>query len=198
MMPFEDRPDEELIERVKLGCRNSFQALYDRYKLKLFNYFFHLLGNRESAEDCTQDLFIHLYKKAALYAPRKKFSSWLYAMAKNMAYDVLRKNKVRRAASLDSAVGPDDVSLSEKLSSPGLAPDKIAESDDLVQMLRGGISLLNEKDREVIVLCDIQELPHQEVAEILGCPAETVAVRLFRARKRLAEILGLKDELREK
>ena len=190
-MDITQKTDEELIEGVKSGGMDSFRILYDRYKLKIYNYLYHLLESREQAEDCAHDLFIQLFKKASLYSPKAKFSSWLYCMAKILAFDALRKNKTRRARALDQPVdsSEDSVLLGELLPDPGPGPEKAAESKEIAGMVRESIAKLNEKDKQIILLCDMQGLSHQEVSEILGDSINTITVRLYRARRRLAEIL---------
>ena len=192
-MDIHQKSDEELIENVKEGCMDSFETLYERYKAKIYNYLYHLIENKQSAEDCTHDVFIHLYKNAAMYSPKAKFSSWLYRMAKNMAFDLLRKSKIRRAVSLDKPLESfeDAVPLSELLSNQEISPAKAAESAEIVNLVRAGISRLNDKDKQIVLLCDIEGLSHREVGEILGYPTETITVKLYRARRRLGKILKL-------
>ena len=189
----DQRPDEELIEDVKNGSMDSFKELYDRYKTKIYNFIYRLVEDKQSAEDCTQDVFIHLYKMAARYAPTAKFSSWLYKMAKNLALDMIRKRKIRTAVSLDAPVNADDdsASLGELLASQGLDPEKAAESNELIKLVRKGISKLNDMDKQIILLCDMERLSHKEVGEILDYSTETVTVKLYRARQQLAKILKI-------
>lgn len=183
--------DEQLIEQVKEGSKEAFSELYNRYKSIMYNYLYHYLGNKQKAEDCLQDLFIHLFDRAGQYNPSAKFSSWFYTMAKHLALDALRKDKVRQAGSLDQELELEEggVSLHDKLQSADFDPRQAAESSENIEILKRAMALLNETDREVIVLCDIQEMPYREVAEILKCPEKTVAVKLFRARQRLSKIL---------
>ena len=191
--------DEELAEDLKRGSMESFKILYERYKLKIYNYLCHLLGDRSMAEDCTQDLFIQMYHKASLYHPTAKFSSWLYKMAKNIALDAFRKNKIRKSISLDKPLydeesGVSSVSLNDLLPAQGQDPALLASNHELAALLEKAISQLSEKDREIIVLCDIQGLPHKEAGDILGCSEQTLTVKLYRARKKLAEILKIKGD----
>lgn len=183
--------DEQLIEQVKTGSTTAFASLYERHKSHIYNYLYHFFGNKQLAEDCTQDVFIHMHDKAALYNPTSKFSSWLYKMAKNLALDTLRKNKIRQARSLDEIVENEDssVSLYEVLESPTFDARTVAESAEYVELLKKAISMLSDTDRQVVILCDIQEMPYKEVADVLNCPEKSVAVKLFRARQRLAKIL---------
>ena len=187
------RPDEDLIEEVKTGVMQSFKELYNRYNTKIYRYIYHLIENRESAEDCTHDVFIHLYKMAGHYTPKAKFSSWLYKMAKNMAFDAIRKRQIRRTTSLDAPVDTSDEGtlLRDLLASHDLNPEKAAESAEIVRLVKKGISKLNDMDKQIILLCDMEKLSHKEVGEILDYPTETVTVKLYRARQRLAKLLRI-------
>lgn len=190
------KTNEALIEEVKLGSRTSFEVLYERHKHSIFNYLYRLLGRKELAEDCTQEVFIRVYEKAKLYSPTSKFSSWLYKMAKNSALDALRKNKVRKAASLDDPIESEEGSavLSDFVESREKDPRSISASSELADWVRCGIAKLPETDRQILILCDIQQLSHKEVGEILGYSAETVTVKLYRARQRLGEILKIEGD----
>lgn len=196
-MKLKDVSDEALVEQVKAGSMPCFQELYDRYKVRIYSYLYQILRNKEQAEDCAHDVFILLFNKANLYSPKSKFSSWLYKIAKNMALDLLRKNKVRKSISLDEELEKDDSSLftlHEMLENPDAGPSQIAQSEEMKALLQKAIEQLSEEERQVITLCDIQGLPHQEVSEIIGAKPKTVAVKLFRARKKLAEILKIKTD----
>ncbi len=135
-----------------------------------------------------------------MYSPSAKFSSWFYRMARNLALDALRRRKIRQTASLDAEAESADAdggvitSLNERIQSADALPDAAMASEELQQLLRQGLLRLNEKDRQIVLLCDIQGLPHKEVAEILGYPTKTVTVKLYRARQRLAQLVGLKKE----
>ena len=186
--------DEELILKVQQGSEESFRALYDRYKGKIYNFVYHFFGNQSAAEDCTQEIFIRLYRKSSRYSPTAKFSSWLYQMAKNIAIDTLRKNKLRRAESIDApfGIGDEETSaLGNLLSDPAFDPAKAAQSEEVAGLIRRGIAQLKDSDKQIVLLCDIEGLPHEEAAKILGYATQTLTVKLHRARQRLAEILKI-------
>jgi RNA polymerase sigma-70 factor (ECF subfamily) len=186
--------DGELVRRfVRDGSMESYKALYERYKSPIFNFLFQLLRNREAAEDCAQEAFIELYRKAGSFRAESKFSTWLYQIARNRGLDEIRKRKLRGHLSLDAA--PEEGgSVTEPAAPARDAPDAVASSRDLEERLRDGLGRLEPRDREIIALCDIQGLPHEEVGRILGEAAGTVTVRLYRARRRLAAILGMKED----
>ena len=193
--------DEELIAKVQQGSEESFRVLYDRYKQKIYNFSYHFFGNAALAEDCTQETFIRIYQKSFRYKPTAKFSSWLFQMAKNIAIDTLRKNKLRRAESLEGSfeIGEGEKSsLENLLSDASSGPGIEAQKEEIAELVRRGIAQLKESDRQIVVFCDLQGMPHEEAAKILGYSTQTLTVKLYRARQRLAAILkieGLDEEL---
>lgn len=193
-MDLQSLTDEELLERIQKGSMDSFKVIYERYKLKIYRYIYHFLNNPELAEDCMQDCFIHLYNKAHLYDPKSKFSSWFYKMAKNLIFDFMRKAKIRNTISLDKEVENEDslASLHELIESPEFDPSKIAQSNEYIKLMREAIEKLDDEDKELIILCDIEGVSNKEAAEMLNLNQNLVAVRLFRARKQLAKILKIK------
>ena len=194
-MSIEPKTDEALIDSLKKdGSMDSFKILYGKYKTKIYHYLYRLLGDRAEAEDCTHEVFIQLYQKAGQYKAGAQFSSWLYTMARNKAFDLLRKRKVRKSVSFDrTADNEDEPSLAGLLSDCGLDPAKAAESKEVSALVQEGIAKLDAMEKQLILLCDLQELSHKEVAEILGYSPETIAVKLYRARGRLAKILKIED-----
>ncbi len=189
MSDFSKHSDEQLIQEVSAGSRPAFEAIYERYKRKMFVYFRHMLGSKESAEDAMHDLFIQLFDKASLFGGKAKFSSWLYAMARNLAYDLLRKRKVRYADSLNASLDFDnEAELIEFIQGREAAPDQELVAREMKDYLARAIEALDPREREVVVLCDIHEIPHQQVADILLCSPQSVPVMLFRAKQKLKRI----------
>jgi len=193
----ESRSDEELIEAVQRKDAEGLRVIYERYKHKIYSYVLHLLQDSQLAEDCAHDVFIQVYEKASLYKPTAKFSSWLFQIARNKAMDSLRRSKVRRAASLEKPIGDEAEgdTLKDLLAGRGLNPAEAAQSAEIVALVRAGLEKLGDTDKQLVLLCDMQGLPHKEVAGILGYSEQTITVKLYRARKRLAQILKIEDVL---
>ena len=191
-----DLSDEELIQGVQRGSEENFRALYDKYKAPLFNYLYRFLGDKQTAEDSLQDVFIRVHQKANMYKPTAKLSSWLYKIAKNAAFDALRKIKTRKASSFEAPIdsAEPEASLGDFIKSTSADPRTQSVSNELAGLVHGAIARLNDGDRELVVLCDIQELSHKEVGEILGFSAGTIAVKLYRVRQKLAEILKIEGD----
>lgn len=190
--PSSPKTDEILMGEVQQGSLESFRILYERYSDRIFRYVYHMLGHFEGAEDCVHDVFIQVYNKARYYNPRMRFSPWIYRMARNLTLNLIRKRKGQRTISLHvPAVGEEARETLESLiESEKPNPGEVLESQEVVELLREAMNELSEKDRQVVVLCAIEKLPHKEAAQILGWPVSRVTLQLHRAKARLAKILG--------
>jgi len=98
------RPDDILAKAAKEGDVQAFEKLFGRYKMSILNYVYRMVGNREIAEDVTQDAFIRAYKGLHMFNPKMKFTSWLYTIARNLAKNALRDKKYFRDVSLDTTL----------------------------------------------------------------------------------------------
>lgn len=159
------------------GCEASFGELYDRYSERMHRYFYRLLGNdAHRADDFTQELFMKVVEKTALFDPERRFSTWLYTVAGNMV-----KNEYRRLS---------------RQSAPPLMDDYVGEdfSEDFdyqvfEQHLHHALGELDETQRQCFVLRYQEELSVKEIAEILDCPEGTVKSRMFYTLKKLGNKL---------
>ena len=135
--------------------------------------------DREEALDETQETFITVLRKAGSFEGRSAFSTWLYRVAVNTCYTMLRKKGRRPTAPLPEAHDPPDLSASDRFRSAELRP-----------MLEDALATLPEEFGPAVLLSDLEGLPLQSVAEILEIPLGTVKSRVFRGRKLLAAHLG--------
>lgn len=172
--------DAELMLRVKVGDDNAFRVLVDRNRKALLNFFVRLGVNTFDAEDLAQQTFIRLYRYRSSYEKTAKFTTYLYLLARQVRIDevrrILRQQKIRESLKAEAK-------FQESLPRESEAP---VAADDL----QVALAKLTEAHREVIVLGMLQELPYQEVADILGIPVGTVKSRMHHALKELRIILG--------
>ncbi len=196
-----DVSDQQLMERVCRGEAAAFDTIVKRYERRIVAYLIRIVGEREEALDCSQEVFVRVYTKAQLYDPSSPFKAWLYRIATNAGLDALRKRRRRRWTSLDgtlfkvTADNPAAGSASPAaLSSEPPAPAGNAETDVLAsertQLVRRAIGTLPEKYRTAVVLRDLQELSYQDIAGVLDCSIGTVKSRVNRARNLLREKLA--------
>ena len=159
------------------GCEASFGELYDRHSQRMHRYFYRLLGqNTHRADDFTQELFMKLVEKTALFDPERRFSTWLYTVAGNMV-----KNEYRR---LSRQVAPLPV---EDFFGENFSEDFDAQIFE--QQLHQALGELDETQRQCFVLRYQEELSIREIAEILDCPEGTVKSRIFYTLKKLGNKL---------
>jgi RNA polymerase sigma-70 factor (ECF subfamily) len=185
---YDDMLDDELISLIKRRDDDSFAALVERYKSRVFTLAYRMLSQRQEAEDVAQEAFIHVYQSIDSFRLGDKFSSWVYRITSNLCIDHLRRRK-HREISLDAPVGQDrDVYMQIPDRSRG-PEGKILESESKLA-LEKAISQLSPPYKTVVVLRHVHNLAYEEIAETLRIPLGTVKTRLFRAREILKRKLS--------
>ena len=172
--------DHDLVNRSLSGDTRAFDGLVGRYQEPVYRVVHRFLGNREDALETTQEAFAKAYQKLETFDTSRKFSTWMFTVAANLARDVLRRQK-RRPEVLET----------EMLSSVpgGDRPEQFAVKREDAERLRAAVETLPEEKRLAVVLRYFDGLPLTEVAEITGTEVSTLKVRLFRARKDLMKML---------
>ncbi|MGH8928172.1 MAG: RNA polymerase sigma factor [Acidimicrobiia bacterium] len=171
--------DAALLARVVEGDHEAFTVLMHRHENRVFAVCLRLMGNRSSALDATQETFLALYRKASQYRGTAAVGTWLYRIAINTCYDLLRKERRRPVESMPDYLDPADPMAEDSYASVELRP-----------AVEAALSALTPEFRAVVVLADIQGMGLPEVASVLEVPIGTVKSRLFRARRQLAASLG--------
>ena len=175
-----DPSDEALLAAHLRGDPHAFGRLVTRHERRVYGLCLRILGNREDAEDATQEAFLAALRKAASFRQAAAFTTWLYRVAVNAATDQARRRGRARLTSLD----PEDV---------GLAADPAGDPGELVATavtVQAALAQVPEEFRVAVVLCDLYRVPYAEAAQILEVPVGTVKSRVFRGRLALAERLG--------
>lgn len=183
--------DRTLMLQVSRGSRSAFSVLVERHSGRLISFFYRQSGDRELAEDCTQEVFVRLFRSRERYGPTASFATFLYTIARNYWIDVVRARRVRpRETSLGShgAEGTGDVLAWQALSTdPG--PSESAQTTEQVGRLRRALGTLSEGQRDAVLLGVIEGLPYVDVAQILGVPVGTVKSRVHAAIQSLRRVL---------
>lgn len=171
--------DARLVRRLDEGDTDALRVLYDRYGGIVFGMTYRLLGDRQAAEECTQDVFVSVWRTARSYEPgRARVSTWLLTIARNRAIDATRRRAAR-------PVDPhEDVWATEQ--SPDTA-DLVSEADEATRVA-AAMAELSEPQREALSLAYFDGLSHTEIAERLGLPVGTVKGRIRLALDRLRAI----------
>ncbi len=179
--------DEKLIAAFQGGREAAFNILVGRYKDQLINFVYRYLGDYDEADDVVQETFIRLFRNKDSYRPVAKFSTWLYTIAANLAKTQLRRRKRRALFSLSKSA-PDD-HVARDIPDTRYRADADAEASLKQEIIQKALDSIPPKYREVVVLCDIQELAYEEICRITGLNMGTVKSRLNRARAQLRELL---------
>ena len=180
-----DPPDDILVGRAQQGDVEAYSELVRRHQRKIYALVYHMTSSKEDAEDLTQDVFVKAYGSLGGFKRDAGFYTWVYRIAVNRTINFLKQRKRRTAVSLDDvdeAVerDPDYVELVARES-----PVREASLGELQKKLNDALLTLSEKHRSVVVLHDIQGVPHEEIARMLRVSTGTVRSRLFYARQML-------------
>ena len=186
-------PDVRLMLRVRDDDATAFEELMLNYQNRLLSLLSHLVGQRDLAEDLTQDVFLRVYRARKRYVPGAKFSTWLYTIAHNVASNALRSQSRRREINLAPRSG--DVSGAHvldvaALAASGLMPTRLADKAELQDIVRQAITTLNERQRMAVLLCKFEHLSYIEIGEVMDMSPQAVKSLLSRARANLKEVLA--------
>ena len=181
MVPLSDREvSAEIIESCRAGDRDAFRVLYDFYKDRVYSvslYFFH--GDEAAASDVTQQVFLKLFAAIGQFKGSATFSTWLYRLVVNACQDTAR----RRKSLLSTGPAP-----LERLAVPASQEDDFAHAE-MIRSVQSAVSALPPKFRIAVLLRYFDDLSYEEMAKVLHCSMGTVASRLSRGHKILAERL---------
>ncbi|RYG55091.1 sigma-70 family RNA polymerase sigma factor [bacterium] len=190
--PGELESDVYLVERALDGDIVGFEKLVSRYQNKLLGYVARMTnGDRDEAEDIVQESFIKAYRSLDGFRGQSSFSTWIYKIATNLCIDHARARKRRpqSAYSLDEPFDKDEDKGGREIADDRFEPGKGVERDEMRQLVRETVAAMPEKQRQVLVMCDLQGLSYEEIAANLDIPLGTVKSRIFHARADLARRL---------
>ena len=176
--------DRELVRRAQGDDKEAFEELVRRHQHRVFAVAGGILRRREDVEDIAQQVFVKAYFSLKRFDQRAAFSTWLYKITVNECWDLLRKKKVRPLL-YESDLSEEQAQqfgAAERLESGAQdISDKLEAQQQVERLLEG----LDERDRMMLVLKEVEGFAIEEIAEILDLNANTVKVRLFRARRRI-------------
>jgi RNA polymerase sigma-70 factor, ECF subfamily len=166
----EQPTDAELLEDCKRGNRRAYERLYELHAARMKSIAFHLVGSRADAEDAVQEMFLKVYRAMDSFEGQSSLGTWMCRILMNCCYDVLRKKG--RAA---------EQPLRMETASESKVPMKVA--------LERALERLNERQRIVFLLFEVEGLRHSEIAAILQVPEGTSRSWLFEAKRELKRSL---------
>lgn len=183
--------DGQVVMRHLSGDPQAFGTLVDRYQTRLLNFVNRTIGDRERSEDLVQEVFIRVFRHLHRFDQTKKFSTWIYTIASNLAKNELR-NRSRNPLVLFQTIKKNWEADHRPLQfeDPSARPDDLYRKRYLKDAVEQCVGGLPEHHREVFVLRELEGKSYAEIAEITGCNLGTVKSRLNRARNSFAQLIG--------
>lgn len=192
--------EEELIAHSQRGEVAAFNQLVLHYQQIVYGAVYRLLGDPDTAADVTQDTFIAAYRGITSYRGGSSFRAWLLRIGSNMACDHWRRVQRHPAESLEFLTEEDETPSSEALnaladSSIGGNPEEMLLTQELQAVIQKGLEQLPLEQRVAVVLCDIEGLSYEEIADSTQTSIGTIRSRISRGRVRLRSYLNQHREL---
>jgi RNA polymerase sigma-70 factor (ECF subfamily) len=172
--------EEQLVLRAQAGDEAAYGRLVGQYQARLFNFVRSMVRNDQLAEDITQESFVKAFFSLGKLQNTASFKSWLFRIANNNTLDYLRR---KRLAVVDTDDAVRETYVDER------NPEASAVSQARSAHIRAALDRLKPDQKSILVMCDLQGLSYQEIAEALNIPFGTVQSRIFYARKKLKEHL---------
>lgn len=184
-----DPSDAALLAAYRDGDSGAFEALLGRYRGPIFNFVLRSVRDRGRAEELYQDVWMKVIERCDDFRGDAKFSTWLYTIARNVCIDHQRKMKFRAHASLEAPQPGKNRALGDRLANPGPSTERLAAGGLLKERIAAAVEELPVEQREVFLLRQLQGLAFNEIARVVGAPANTVKSRMRYAIERLQEAL---------
>ena len=184
--------DEKLFKLFQGGDNKAFDILVVKYKDRLNSFLYRIVNDIDLAEDLAQDTFVKVVINKDSYKQVFKFSTWMYTIAKRLAFTELRKKKRRKTDSLSEINEKRSIPIEILDTDSDKIDDEIMNIDKRMKIEKS-LSELPIDFRIIIILRDIQELSYDHISKIIEVPIGTVKSRIARARLKLAELLKEKD-----
>lgn len=178
--------DRELVRRAQKDDKQAFEVLVQRHQSRVFAVAGGILRNREDVEDIAQQVFLKAYFSIKRFDQRAAFTTWLYKITVNECWDLLRKRKVRPLV-VEADLSEEQAQMYQASSEQSDGRPDTSERLAARQQVEDLMSCLDERDRTMLVMKEVQGFSVEEIAEIMESNANTVKVRLFRARQKITE-----------
>lgn len=186
--------DAELVERFQGGDRRAFELIVQRYQHRVYSQCLRWVGDDQVAHEISQDVFLAMFRHLGRFRGDARLSTWIFRVVVNHCKNRKQYRRRRRMDAHEPLEGPraaqDDDAPHRQLPADGPEPDASVHRSEAEQLLRDALDTLDEQQRQIVVLRDVDELSYEEIAELLDLPKGTVKSRLHRARTQLAKVLS--------
>jgi RNA polymerase sigma-70 factor (ECF subfamily) len=172
--------DAQMMLKVAAGDRRAFAVLFDRYHASVARFAFRFVGNRERAEELTQDIFVKLYRNAKGYQPTAKFKTFLFRVASNHCLNEVRRGEYRVEHTTTSET-PEDESGLDVAGQEGDRPDQALAGRELERAVGEALKAMSERERAAFTMCRFEGMAYREIAEALEASEAAVKSLIHRA-----------------
>ena len=183
-----DAPDSELMARLAAGDDLALNALMARWSDRVVAFLFQMTGQREAAADLAQEVFVKLYQARKRFRPQGQFSTWLFAIAANLARNHARWTSRHPTVSLD-ATDPAGAQLLPEATDPRHTPGEAAVAREKSAAVNAAVLALPLDLREALTLLVHEDMSYAQIAQLAGCSPKAVETRIYRARQILKQQL---------
>jgi RNA polymerase sigma-70 factor (ECF subfamily) len=181
----------DIIARHLAGDERAFGEILQRYRSRLLSFIYRMIGDRERAEDLVQEAFIRIHRHLHRFDSTRKFSTWAYTIASNLAKNELRNRSRNPLVYYQSArTRGDDDQRPLQFEDATSRPDDMYANRHLKELVDATVERLSPAHREVFVLRELQGKSYEEIAAVTQCNLGTVKSRLNRARAGFAEMIA--------
>jgi RNA polymerase sigma-70 factor (ECF subfamily) len=180
-----DSGEKGLAGNMLKGDLDAYEVLIKEHQASVFNVCYRITGNRQEAEDLTQEAFIRAYQKLSRYDPSRPFGPWMRTLAANLCYNHLKKGRLQRV--------PLEDEKDQLKDNPSNDPENLLEISQGHRELYQALWKLPNNQRIALELRHFQGLSYQNMAEVLNLPLNTVRSHLYRGRQKLTEFLKEED-----
>jgi len=185
-MVYGQAEEKELIELAKEGNHAAFEELIERNHKKIFKSVYVFSKSCQDTEDVLQQTWIKAWKNMGRFKEKSSFSTWLYRIAKNNFFDLMRRHKSRKVVFSDDLEAIESISMKEGyLSNDASNPSESLEDKETARKIRGLIDSLPKDHKEVITLLIDKDMSYKGIADKVNIPIGTVMSRIFYAKKQL-------------
>lgn len=181
-------PEHLLIARLRRRDPSAFELLVRTHQDRVYDFCVRMLADREEAFDLTQEIFISIHRHMDKFRADAKLTTWVYRIARNHCLNRLKYLKRRGRGRSEEYGETNELSITEAMGGAGRPDDAVASKTDR-ELVHKAIKELDEDQRALVVLRDVEGLSYEEIMEITELPEGTVKSRLHRAREKLAGIL---------
>ena len=179
-----------LMLAVQKDDASAFEELMYRFQGRVQSLFRHLLGNREMAEDLTQDVFLRVFRARKSYQPNAKFATWLYTIANNVALNQLRRQQRKPETQFGGKACEPSLEPAESIAAgSGAMPTRQLDKGELREMVRLAVDALNERQRMAVLLNRFEGMNYAEIADVMQLSPQAVKSLLCRAHVQLRNLL---------